>query len=120
MSTYTDPTRIHSTDHGHIEGNMVFVYLDFFGENQRTEELKNLYKQGKVADMEVKNYLFESLIKTFEEARERYAQLKSNPQMVKKILSVGAQKATEVASSTMAEVRDAIGLTNKYSFFHYP
>src|SRR3989344_5849252 len=29
MSTYTDPTRKHATDPGHIEGNMVFAYLDY-------------------------------------------------------------------------------------------
>ncbi len=119
MSTYTDPTRIHPDDPGHIEGNMVFTYLDFFGEKKRTEELKNLYKQGKIADVEVKNYLFESLMKTFKDARERYAELKSNPQMVKKILSDGAQRTREVASQTMMEVREAVGLTNQYSFFKY-
>ncbi|MDP2860177.1 MAG: tryptophan--tRNA ligase, partial [bacterium] len=51
MSTYTDPTRIHSTDPGHIEGNMVFSYLDFFGDKKRVEELKKLYQAGKIADV---------------------------------------------------------------------
>lgn len=119
MSTYTDPTRIHTDDPGHIEGNMVFTYLDFFGEKKKAEELKELYKAGKVADVEVKNYLFGSLMKTFKQARKRYTELKSNPQMVKKILSDGANKAREVASKTMAEVREAVGLTNQYSFFKY-
>lgn len=119
MSTYTDPTRIHANDPGHIEGNMVFSYLDFFGEKKKVDQLKDLYKQGKVADVEVKNYLFESLMKTFKDARERYKELKSNPQMVKKILSEGAEKAREVAGKTMTEVREAIGLTNQYSFFTY-
>lgn len=119
MSVYTDPTRIRATDPGHIEGNMVFTYLDFFGENNKTQELKNLYKEGKVTDVEVKHYLFESLMKTFKDARARYQELKANPQKVKKILSDGAVKAREVASKTMTEVRDAIGLTNKYSFFSY-
>lgn len=119
MSTYTDPTRIHPTDPGHIEGNMVFTYLDFFGEKRRVEELKNLYKEGRVADVEVKNYLFESLMKTFKDARTRYDELKSNPQIVKKILQDGAEKVREVAGKTMMEVRDTIGLTNKYSFFGY-
>lgn len=119
MSTYTDPTRVHPTDQGHIEGNMVFAYLDFFGEESRVNELKNLYKAGKIADIEVKNYLFESLMKTFKDSRERYRELKTNPQMVKKVLSGGAQKAREVAGNTMREVRDAVGLTNKYSLFRY-
>lgn len=119
MSTYTDPTRIHSTDPGHIEGNMVFTYLDFLGEKKEVTRLKELYQQGKVSDVEVKNYLFESLMKTFKDARSRYEELKANPQKVKKILSDGAQKAREVAGKTMMEAREAIGLTNKYSFFRY-
>lgn len=119
MSTYTDPTRIHPTDPGHIEGNMVFTYLDFFGEDKRTEELKNLYKQGKVADVEVKNYLFESLMKYFKPARAQYQELSSSHEKVKKILQAGAKIARAFASNTMSEVREAIGLTNKYSFFKY-
>ncbi len=30
MSMYTDPTRRHATDPGHIEGNAVFAYHDAF------------------------------------------------------------------------------------------
>jgi len=119
MSTYTDPTRIHADDLGHIEGNMVFTYLDFFGEKGRIAELKGLYRSGKVADVEVKNYLFETLMKFFGPARERYKELSSNPALVKKILEDGAEKARDECKKTMTEVRNAIGLTNLYSFFHY-
>lgn len=119
MSTYTDPTRKHATDPGHIEGNMVFSYLDFFGEKNEVERMKEEYKKGEMGDVDVKNYLFESLIKYFAPARERYQELKANPEKVKKILSEGAEKARKVAGQTMMEVRDAVGLTNKYSFFKY-
>lgn len=119
MSTYTDPTRLRATDLGHVEGNMVFTYLDFFGETQRVAELKELYKLGKISDMEVKEYLFHSLMVSFKEARERYQELSGNPVKVKKILQEGAQKAREVAGKTMMEVREAIGVTNQYSFFKY-
>ena len=119
MSTYTDPTRIHKDDPGHIEGNMVFCYLDFFSVKNKVDELKNLYREGKVADVEVKNILFKTLMDYFREARERYQKLKSNPDKVKKILEEGAKKARIVASQTMKEVREAIGLTNNYSFFKY-
>ena len=119
MSTYTDPTRIHADDPGHIEGNMVFTYLDFFGDKGKVAEYKEKYKQGKVPDVEVKNYLFETLLKYFAPARQLYRELKSNPVKVKKILKEGAEKAREVAGSTMTEVRNATGLTNSYSFFEY-
>lgn len=115
MSTYTDPTRKHATDPGHIEGNMVFTYLDFFGEQDKTNQLKELYTKGRVSDIEVKNYLFESLMKTFKKSRERYEDLKSHPEKVKKILEEGEVKANMVASGTMKEVRDAVGLVTAYS-----
>ncbi|MCX6793563.1 MAG: tryptophan--tRNA ligase, partial [Candidatus Gottesmanbacteria bacterium] len=115
MSTYTDPARKHATDPGHIEGNMVFTYLDFFGETTKIAQLKEIYTKGQVSDIEVKKYLFDSLMKTFAPARHRYADLKAHPEKVKKILENGAAKARLVAGATMDEVREVIGLKNAYS-----
>jgi tryptophanyl-tRNA synthetase len=115
MSSYTDPTRAHANDPGHVEGNMVFSYLEFFGDRQIVDEFKEAYRQGKVADVEIKEYLFKSLMDKFSSARKRYEELKNNPKIVKDILAKGAEKARSVASQTMKEVRDAIGLTNMYS-----
>jgi tryptophanyl-tRNA synthetase len=115
MSTYTDPTRKHATDPGHVEGNMVFTYLEFFGESAKVDQLKELYTKGQVSDIEVKNYLFESLMKTFEKSRERYQDLKNHPEKVKTILEEGAVKARAVAGATMGEVRETIGLVNAYA-----
>jgi len=120
MGTYTDPTRIHANDPGHIEGNMVFSYLDFFGEKTKVDELKQLYISGKVSDVEVKNYLYECLLETFAPARKKYQELKENPETVKQILETGAAKVRAVSAATMKEVRNAIGLTDQYSFFEYP
>lgn len=119
MGTFTDPTRKHATDPGHIEGNMVFVYLDFFGEPREVVELKNQYKAGKVSDVEVKECLFRSLMSFFGPARSAYEELKNNPALVKDILRQGQAKALVVATQTMKHVREAIGVTTKYSFFEY-
>lgn len=116
MGCYTDPTRKRTTDPGHIGGNMVFTYLDFFGEKSRVDELKALYQQGKVGDVEVKEYLFESLMKHFAPARERYKELSSDPKKVETILTRGRERALDVAGKTMQEVRDIVGFTTKYSF----
>lgn len=120
MGTFTDPTRKHVTDPGHIEGNMVFTYLGFFGEPEKVETLKEQYKAGKVSDVEVKEYLFESLMTFFGPARKSYDELKSNPKLVKEILSMGQAKALAIATQTMKDVRDVTGITTSYSFFEYP
>lgn len=115
MGTYTDPTRKHATDPGHVEGNMVFVYLEFFGDKRRVISMKKQYVSGKISDVEVKEYLFKTLIEFFAPARKAYEELKANPAMVKKILAEGAQKARTIAGQTMKEARKAIGLVNLYS-----
>ena len=115
MGTYTDPTRAHATDAGHIEGNMVFTYLDFFGEKTKVDDMKKAYTTGQIADVEVKQYLYESLLSHFKKARARYEELKSNPDLVKAILSKGKEKAMMIAEQTMKEVKDAVGLTTTYS-----
>lgn len=119
MGTYTDPTRKHATDPGHIEGNMVFAYLDFFGDSSKTNSLKQKYIEGKIGDVEVKEYLFESLCNYFAAARKRFEELSNDSEKVKSILKTGAEKARLVAAATMKEVREVVGLTNKYSFFSY-
>jgi tryptophanyl-tRNA synthetase len=120
MGTYTDPTRKHATDPGHIEGNMVFTYLDFFGESEKVEDLKEQYKEGKVSDVAVKEYLFDSLLSFFAPARKAYEELKANPNLVKDILKNGQAKAMDVSVKTMTTARDAMGITTQYSFFQYP
>lgn len=115
MGTYTDPARKHATDPGHVEGNMAFSYLDFFGDKEQVAGMKSRYKEGKIADVEVKEHLFKTLMEYFAAARKAYEQLRSSPGMVKKILESGAEKARTVAGQTMIEVREAVGLTNRYS-----
>lgn len=119
MGCYTDPTRAHANDPGHIEGNMVFTYLEHFGQQQKIEELKSAYIKGSVSDVEVKEYLFSCLMEAFASARARYQMLKNNPDKVKSLLVSGATKATEEAAKTMMQVRNAIGITTPYSFFSY-
>jgi len=118
-STFTDPTRKHASDPGHIEGNMVFAYLDHFGDMEHVTRLKEAYTQGKIGDVEVKDYLYQSLLKYFAPARKRYEELKNDSKKVKDILEKGTDKVRSVATQTMDEVRQAIGLTNQYSFFEY-
>lgn len=113
--TFTDPTRLHRTDPGHTEGNMVFTYLDFFGEKERVTELKSKYQSGAVGDMEVKDYLFTSLMAYFKNARVAYEQLQQHPEEIVAILSQGAEKAKRIAKQTIEEVKETVGLINKYA-----
>ena len=47
MSMYTDPTRIHATDPGHVRGNPVFTYHDAFNpDKEEVADLKRRYRRG--------------------------------------------------------------------------
>ena len=120
MSCFTDPDRIHPDDPGKVEGNPVFVYHDLVNEDKKeVADLKKRYRVGKVGDVEVKERLLKALLKRFKQERRRYQELQNNPGVIVEILKNGAEEAREQAEKKMTEVREKIGITNKYSFFKY-
>lgn len=55
-SMYTDPEHINIDDPGHIEGNMVFTYLDIFDDDKdEVARLKEHYQRGGLGDMKIKS-----------------------------------------------------------------
>jgi tryptophanyl-tRNA synthetase len=116
MNTFTDPRRIHPSDPGQVQNNPVFIYHDLINENkEEVVDLKQRYKVGKVGDVEVKEKLFQAHLKRFADYRKKYQSLKNNPQEIKKTLQKGAEAAKKQALAKIKEVREKIGLVNKYS-----
>ena len=111
MSMFTDPTRIHPTDPGHVEGNPVFTYHDVFNPDKaEIEELKDRYRKGQVGDVEVKQKLFAALDAFLRPIRERRAEYASRPKQVREIIVEGTRKGRAVAQTTMDDVRAAMKL----------
>ncbi len=120
MSCYTDPNRKKVTDPGSVEGNPVFTYHRLLNDNKdEVADLEKRYTTGTVSDMEVKEKLIFAILTKFKKERALYNELKSNPEKIKDILREGAEKARVQAAKKMMEVRERIGITNKYSEFHY-
>lgn len=109
---YTDPTRLKATDPGHIEGNVVFTYLDaFYPDANELGELKNKYIAGKIGDGEVKGMLAELLNKFLNPIRERRDFFRTHPEDIREALVEGTDKARKVAAATMLEVKEAMKIT---------
>jgi len=109
MKMYTDPTRIHATDPGHLEGNTVFIYLDTFEKDREgLEGLKKDYVEGKVGDVVVKERLATVLNELLEPIRIRRQELASHPDEVWSILREGTAKANEVSQEVLAKVKEAM------------
>lgn len=107
---YTDPTRIRSTDPGHVEGNPVFLYLDLFDPNkEEVEELKKEYQAGKVGDVTVKKHLAEVLNTFLAPVRARRLELAQKKDEVIEILRAGTERARPIARQTLEEVYQQAG-----------
>lgn len=110
---YTDPTRLKATDPGHIEGNVVFTYLEVFHpDRDELESLKQKYTQGKIGDAEVKRLLTKSLNDFLEPIKERRAYYRAHPKDVKEVLIEGTLRAKGIARETMLQVKDAMKIAN--------
>lgn len=109
MKIFTDPTRIHADDPGHIEGNVLFEYFDAFDKNkEEVKKLKEEYKKGKIGDVPLKKKLGEVINEFLEPIREKRKEYESNPKLVEKVLEEGIEKTRKEAGETMRMVKEAI------------
>jgi tryptophanyl-tRNA synthetase len=112
MSMYTDPTRIHATDPGHVRGNPVFTYHDAFNpDKEDVADMKRRYRRGRVGDVEVKKRLISALDAFLEPIRERRARYEARPGLTEEIVGAGSRRARQEAQETLRLAREAMGLT---------
>ncbi len=117
MSMYTDPTRIHATDPGHVEGNPVFAYHDIFNPDKaEVDAFKSRYREGRIGDVEIKQRLVEVLNNYLAPLRERRAEYIAQPKMLFDVLFSGTVKAKFIAQQTLEEVHQKMGLLHSQSF----
>ena len=123
---YTDPTHLKVSDPGHIEGNVVFTYLDAFvkedsfekylPEYQNLDELKVHYEKGGLGDVKIKNFLKAVLEEELAPIRERRHYWEARIPEVYEILKSGTEAAEKVAAATLTDVKNAM----KINYFEDP
>jgi tryptophanyl-tRNA synthetase len=106
MSMVTDVKRVYKTQPGHPRTcNVCALYKFFFADWQNYWDL---CRKAQIGCRDKKELLAERIIETFGPFRDARGEL--SPELVAKILEQGSEAAREVARSTMAEVRQAVGL----------
>lgn len=120
MSMYTDPDHIKIDDPGKVEGNCVFTYLDAFcndehfnkylPEYKNLDELKSHYQKGGLGDVKIKKFLFNVIEEVLTPIREKRKMYENKIEEVYNILEQGSIKAKEKASTTLKEVKEAMGI----------
>jgi tryptophanyl-tRNA synthetase len=117
-SMYTDPEHLQITDPGHVEGNVVFTYLDAFStpehfakflpEYANLDEMKEHYRRGGLGDGTCKKFLFNIMEEFLAPIRERRKAYEQDIPKVYEILRKGCEVARAEAAKTLEEVRAAM------------
>jgi tryptophanyl-tRNA synthetase len=108
---YTDPRHLRAADPGHVEGNVVFAYLDAFDPDvAAVAELKAHYERGGLGDAALKRRLVGVLEDVLQPMRARRARAEAELGDVRAMLDVGTRRADEVTRSVLSEVRRAFAL----------
>ena len=106
---YTDPLHIKVSDPGHVEGNVVFTYLDAFCDDKKiVADMKEHYQRGGLGDVKVKKFLLEVLENMLTPIRQRRAEYESQPDEVMKILREGTKVARAKAAEVLARLKHAM------------
>jgi tryptophanyl-tRNA synthetase len=105
-SAFTTPTKLKKTDPGIPEGCAVCQYLRIYSANWETQWDED--RQGIRGCMQNKTECAEAVNEFLKPIRQRRAEL--DDATIEEILTRGAEKAREVASATMREVKAAMGL----------
>ena len=118
MSMYTDPEHINISDPGHVEGNMVFTYLDAFcredqfaaylPEYQNLDEMKEHYRKGGLGDVKCKKFLIRVMEELLSPIRAERAKWEKNIPDVYDILLTGTEHARRTTNETLNAVRHAM------------
>ena len=118
MSMYTDPSHINIADPGHVEGNMVFTYLDAFSIQEDfaeflpdyacLDEMKEHYRRGGLGDVKCKKFLLKVMENMLSPIRAERKLWENRISDVYDILYQGTEKAKETTNATLEEVRDAM------------
>ena len=115
---FTDPQHLQISDPGHLEGNVVFTYLDAFCEDRHfaaylpdyanLDEMKAHYCRGGLGDGTCKKFLINILEETLQPIRAERAKWEADIDAVYDILKAGTAKARETTDETLARVRKAM------------
>ena len=109
MTAVTDPARRYRTDPGHpeicniyrLQGYVNPLELDSIGERCRSAD---------IGCVDCKKLLAQKINAVLEPLRERRAVLATKPQYITDVLMDGAQRARVIATETLGEVKQKMGL----------
>jgi tryptophanyl-tRNA synthetase len=115
---FTDPQHLKIEDPGHIEGNVVFTYLDalctddhfkeYLPDYNNLDEMKEHYKRGGLGDGVCKKFLISVLEEELSPIRAQRAKWEANIGDVYDILADGIQRARKKTDAVLSRVQKSM------------
>jgi len=106
----TDPARVRRTDPGTPEKCPVWQFHLVYSEEGRKEWVQQGCTSAGIGCLECKQPVIDAVLEEQKPMRERAQMYMDDPTLVRNIISDGCEKARELASETMRDVREAMGL----------
>ncbi len=112
---FTDPAHVRASDPGHVEGNVVFAYLEAFDPRRdEVAELERRYRAGGLGDVALKRRLEELLQSLLEPVRSRRELLARDPDRVMAMIRAGTERAQPLVAAVLADVREVFFLSRAH------
>jgi tryptophanyl-tRNA synthetase len=106
----TDPARVTRRDPGNPDICNIFHLHKYFSPPETVALVAENCRGAKWGCLDCKRVLADNMIATLAPIRERAVQLQGDPERVEEILAEGASSARRMASETLQEVRERMGL----------
>jgi tryptophanyl-tRNA synthetase len=105
----TDPERIHPTDPGHPEICNVFSFYKLYKDNN-IKEIENRCKNGEIGCIKCKDEISDIIYESLKDFQSRRKDIIKNLDSIYKILEKGKEHVRKIASKTIKEVREKVGI----------
>ncbi len=91
------------------DSDTVFALYSILASKENTAKMREKYLQGNYGYGHAKQELYECLVSTFGEAREKFQYYMNNVSEIDELLNLGAEKAQLVADDVLLKVRAKLG-----------
>lgn len=107
----TDPARVRRTDPGNPDlCNIYTSYHVNFSDEETLEKVREGCTTAGIGCIDCKKMLHQNMVKELEPIRERFHEITNKTGYIDEVLNFGAEKAKKVASETMTQVKEKMGL----------
>ena len=110
LQMFTDKTRLRKTDPGHPDICNVFSFHKLYTLPEKVNQIEEDCKKAIIGCVECKKLLAENLINGLAPIQEKRSYYQEHLEELKDIIDAGIKKARSVATTTLEEAKEAIGI----------